>query len=492
MKKLEIFIFSSIFYISWIFINNFFENIFYSFIILLVVGLFFLVICLKLKKYKILFIFSILSFCIWIFVSKYYLSKVNENLDFLKNFSWNVEIVSEINYLKEIKDWEFIYNVKILEISWKKPKNKINSEFVSNNNFEKLKKWEIIKNTSKIYTYKNSSDFAYKNFMIANWYYFKQYSKNFQKIWENKINIIEEKIIFLREKLLAVIKELFPKNEAIFLGGILLWAREELPEELKQNFNNSWLTHFIAVSGFNITILIVFFTFFIKYLPKTLRLLTMSIIIFLFVLLVWFSAPVVRAWIMGFIGYLVLQNGRQGNILAISLLTLILMVTHNPFSINYDVSLHLSFLAVLWIIYTEKFFNKIFSFLPNFFEIRTAVSITFAALVFTLPIMIFGFWQLSIISPLTNLLVSWSIPLAMLFWFLSVIWYLIYPFLGIILWFFAFLLLKWNIFVVNFFWSKEFLVLKTDFWEYSWYFQLIYMIILWFIVLYFKPNKKEE
>lgn len=327
--------------------------------------------------------------------------------------------------------------------------------------------------------------------MLSNWYYFKQFANKYEKIKKNEINFIEKNIIQLRENLLNIIKENFPQNEAIFLGWILLWAREELPIELKQNFNNSWLTHFIAVSWFNITILIVFFSVFIKYLPKTLQILTMFIIIFLFVILVWPSAPVIRAWIMRFIGYLVLQNGRQWNILAISLLTLLIMVTYNPLSINYDVSLHLSFLAVFWIIYTEKFFNKIFSFLPIFFEIRSAISITFSAMVFTLPIMIFWFWQISIISPISNLLVSWSIPLVMLFWFLSVIFFIFFPFLWSIIWFFAFLLLKWNILIVNFFWSKEFLVLKTDFWENAWYFQIIYLIFFVFIIMYFKANKKE-
>ena len=217
----------------------------------------------------------------------------------------------------------------------------------------------------------------------------------------------------------------------------------------------------------------------------------MSIIILLFVILVWPTPPVVRAWIMWFIGYLVLQNGRQWNILAIWLLTLVIMVSFNPFSINYDVSLHLSFLAVLWIIYTEKFFNNLFKFLPNIFEIRSAISITLSALVFTLPVMIFSFWQLSIISPISNLLISWSIPLAMLFWFLSVILYLVFAKLWIIIWFFAYLLLKWDITVVNTFWSMDFLVLKTNFWEYKWYYELIYLIAIAFIIIYFMANKKE-
>lgn len=215
----------------------------------------------------------------------------------------------------------------------------------------------------------------------------------------------------------------------------------------------------------------------------------MSFIIIVFVILVWPSAPVVRAWIMWIIWFIVVENWRKWNILAILLLTLSIMSTLNPLSINYDVSLHLSFLAVLWIIYTEKFFNNFFKFLPDFFEIRTAISITFAALSFTFPIMIFSFWQLTTIAPISNLLVSWSIPLAMLFWFLSIIFYLIFQKIWIIFWFITYLLLRWDIEVVNFFWSIDFLVLKTNFWEYSWYYQFISFIILSFIIIFF--NKKD-
>lgn len=68
MNKLNIFIFSCIFYISWIFINNFFENIYLSLIALLFIELFFLVIYIKTKKFKLLFLFCNISFIIWVFI----------------------------------------------------------------------------------------------------------------------------------------------------------------------------------------------------------------------------------------------------------------------------------------------------------------------------------------------------------------------------------------------------------------------------------------
>ncbi|RAL57931.1 hypothetical protein BLD25_01080 [Candidatus Gracilibacteria bacterium GN02-872] len=486
--KINIFIFSSIFYISGIFINNFFGNILFSFIVLLLVELFFLIIYLKNKKFLNIQIFGTFAFILGIFISSFNLEKIEENLNFVNKFTGKTEIISEIEEVKEVKEGDIIYKGRIISIDNLKPKNDIYAETFVKNKGNRLKKGEIIKANSKVYVYKDSSGFSYKKFMISNGYYFKYYANGFTKIGENKVNFLEEKIIGLREEMLSIIRKIYPENEAIFLGGILLGAREELPKELKQNFNNSGLTHFIAVSGFNITILIVFFSIFLKYLPKYFQIPVMSIIILLFVILVGPSAPVVRAGIMGFIGYLVLQNGRQNNILATSLLTLLIMVSFNPLSVNHDISLHLSFLAVFGIIYTEKFFNRIFKFLPNVFEIRTAISITFSALVFTLPVMMFGFGRVSTVSPITNLLVSWSIPLAMLFGFLSIVFYAFFAKLGIIIGFFAYLLLRWNIEIVNFFGSMDFLVLKSDFGEYKGYYQLIYLIIFTFIIIYFKKK----
>jgi competence protein ComEC len=52
--------------------------------------------------------------------------------------------------------------------------------------------------------------------------------------------------------------------------------------------------------------------------------------------------------------------------------------------------------------------------MPNIFEIRTAFSLTFSALISTFPIMMFNFGQISLVAPLSNVLVSWTIPIVML------------------------------------------------------------------------------
>ena len=127
------------------------------------------------------------------------------------------------------------------------------------------------------------------------------------------------------------------------------------------------------------------------------------------------------------------------------------MATYSPLSINYDVSLHLSFAAVIGIIYLQKWLHSIFKSVPNIFEIREALVLTCAALIPTLPIMVINFGQFSILSVFANILVTWTIPIAMLGGFLSIIVYYFFPFIAQIIAFFTWLLLKWDIMIVHFF-----------------------------------------
>jgi hypothetical protein len=110
--------------------------------------------------------------------------------------------------------------------------------------------------------------------------------------------------------------------------------------------------------------------------------------------------------------------------------------------------------------------------------------LTLSSLIFTFPIMMFNFWQISLIAPISNVLVSWTIPIIMLIWFLSLIFYSILPILWIIIGYFSRILLRWDILVENTLWEFKYSVIKNDFWEYRWYCEIIYFMILVFIILW--------
>lgn len=490
MDKKYNLIFPWISYLLWIFINNLSFWITTSLLVLLFIVVLFLLLFFKNKKYAIISSFIIIWFSLWICVSEYNNLNIEKNKQIINKITDKNKIETEITKISKIDEKYTVYLWKIIKIDDKKVNKDIYLEIYLNWNY-KLENKSLIEFNSKIFLYESFNWFDYNKYMLSKDTYFKTYPYTYEKILANKENFIIKWIENLRDNMLEIINTIYTKNEAIFLWWILLWARESMPKELSTNFNNSWLTHLIAVSWFNITIIIIFFWYIIKPFPNYLKVVLMSLIIVLFTILVWYWAAVIRASIMWIIWYIVISSWRQWNILSIIILTLVLMVSFSPLSLNYDISLHLSFLAVLWIIYSQKYIESIFRFLPNIFEIKTAFCLTISAMIFTLPIMLFNFGQVSIISPLSNLLVIWTIPIAMLFWFLSIILYYLSPILWIIIGYFAWILLKWDLLIVNYFWSSIYSTIKYDFWEYKWYYELLYFFILSFIILWFKKTKTD-
>lgn len=489
LSKNRIFNLSVIWFLSGVFIQNTLFSILWSFCLLGVFTLLAFNTYLYTKKHFI-YMLSIIVWCVvWICLSWIFWNTIIQNEKLLTPYYyWQHEMQFVIKDVYKVKDYSIEYKGKLVDIDNKDIDREIYAIISVPMNF-KVEKWYTIAFRSKLYKIDNFDGFNYIKYLQSQDIYFKSYVVWLSVLDRDWLSTFESTIYNFRKKFLQIIHEIYPKREAIFLWGILVWARENLPDDLKEDFNNSGLTHFIAVSWFNMTILIIFFAYILQFCPLYFRAIIITISIILFTLLVWDTPPVVRAAIMGIIGYFVLISGRSNSSLSIILLTAFLMVCVSPLSLNHDVSFHLSFLAVVGILYTQWFFKRVFSFLPEAFAIKEAVVLTFAALSFTLPIMIFNFGQVSFLAPIANVLVTWTIPLAMLLGFLSVIGYVIYPSLWIFIWFFDWLFLRYDMLIVNVFGNFEFSLIKIDFGEFWIYLEAIYFIMLIFLVMIFKQQQ---
>lgn len=436
----------------------------------------------------------LLSFFLWAFGGSYYSSlhytkistKLEQSQKYLGLYNDFQAEVGDVYRRAEFYDEYFIEISKIEKERFADP---IWGLVRFPKNFH-LNVGEYISFSGKMYELEDFDGFAYKDFMLSRDIYFSLSSTNFERIWTSK-KWIHYYMRHYREILLDRIWSLYPQEEAIFLGGILFWARENIPKELKEDFNNSWLTHFIAVSGFNITLCIIFVTALFGFLPIFPRifLVVATIIAFSFFVGLW--APVVRAAIMGIIAYVLSQYGNKSHNFILLLFTALVMTLWSPFALNYNVSMHLSFLAVIWILYTQELWKKLCVFLPEIFSIREAFVLTLAALSFSLPVMIFQFWQVSLFAPIANIAVTWTIPLAMLVGALSLLSDVISPFLGQMVGFIAWILLYYDIQMVHFFWNLEFALIRFDFWAYKNIGQIVYFIILTYILFLYHSRKKK-
>lgn len=489
MFRNKIFIFFLFSFFVWVFAGNILFDFALIVIFLCIVMMFLIVLLWSLKKHH-LFLFFIWFWIVfwWLYswVNNYFLSQKKLFIEPFYNQSQS--IIWEIESLYKKSSNYNSYVVKIYSLNDIASPNIYALMYYPKNYI--LEKWDILSFESKITQIDNfTENFNYKKFLQSKNIYF--------QLFVNNVDIIEKKefpkwrqfILDTRKNILDIVYNMYPKDEAVFLAGILIGAREDMDEELSNNFNNSWLTHLVAVSGFNITIIIIFLWFLLKFFPVFIRTFIICVSIIFFVLLVWDNVPVVRAWIMWLIGYFIIISGRKADSLTLLLFTAFVMTLYNPLYLNYDSSFHLSFLAVVGLLYFQTFWTKIFFFLPSLFAIKESFVLTMSALTTTLPIMIFSFGQLTFFAPITNMLVWWVIPFAMLFWFLSVIGQIFSSTIGFIFWFINYFFLKYVILVANYFWSLEFWVIKIDFWMYSIYLEILYFFILIFLIIYFWQQK---
>lgn len=214
---------------------------------------------------------------------------------------------------------------------------------------------------------------------------------------------------------------LFPEPSASFEAGLLTGSRKGIPDYLLEAFNITGLTHIIAISGYNISLIIILISSLFKNSSRRIKVPFIIVFIILFTIFVGASAAVVRASIMGIISVMALWFGRQSQVINALLVSAFVMVFWNPVTLLYDVGFQLSFLATLGLILVGNTIMDLTKFLPEKFGIREAFAMTLSAQIFALPIILVNFGRFSLISPVANVLIVPVIPFAMFFGFISVI-----------------------------------------------------------------------
>lgn len=217
------------------------------------------------------------------------------------------------------------------------------------------------------------------------------------------------------------------------MSAMLLNEREGLPLSLRRDMRRTGLSHLLALSGLHLSLFSTFLAWLMRLfpLPRRTGLLAEMALILLYMTLVGLPLSVCRAGIMLLLSRLSFFAAREADA-PTSLLfgaTLIVLVDH---AAVYDVSLWLSVLATLGILLWQEWHLGRTPHSPVLAEEKApvcsgrfrsllrrggqALAITGAATLATLPLSSLTFGEFSLLSPLTNLLLS---PLACLYLFLS-------------------------------------------------------------------------
>jgi competence protein ComEC len=218
----------------------------------------------------------------------------------------------------------------------------------------------------------------------------------------------------VRRRFAAGMQSALPEPLASFAMGLLIGQRATLPDNVKQDLLMVGLTHIIAVSGYNLTIMLEASRGLFGKASKRLATLGAFALIGMFLLLAGSSASIIRAAIVSMLSIIASYYGRSFKPLGLILLAAAITVWANPVYLWSDVSWYLSFLAFYGVMVLAPALGA--RLRPGReLPLPAAVALeSICAEVMTLPYVLHVFGQMSLIGLPANVLVVTLVPLAML------------------------------------------------------------------------------
>ena len=350
-----------------------------------------------------------------------------------------------------------------------------------------------IKVTGKLEAPAVYDDFNYKDYLLKDGIYS---IVNFPKIvMVSKVHqyslfsYIYEKILYAKDRLSQSISDNFLPPQSLILEGIILGNNKNITSDLRNKLNDSGLRFLTAISGVHVVILSAILISFILFLGlrRNYAFCFSIIFIWLYIVITGFSASGIRAAIMGSIFIFAGVFGRQNTSSRAIVLAGALMLLQNPLLLIYDIGFQLSFMASLGIIYLKPLINYFLKYIfkENFKELVNIISITFTAQIFTLPIMVYNFGTISLVAPITNILILPIMPWILSFGFLFTIFASISMFLGWIFYMPCWLLITYFLKVMDFFSQPR---MAENLTNVSWIWLLITYLVIGFFTWFL--NKK--
>jgi competence protein ComEC len=228
-------------------------------------------------------------------------------------------------------------------------------------------------------------------------------------------NTVRAWIYDLRGELSSALEDALPEPEAALAQGILLGRRASLPDDLKEDLNDTNTSHLIAVSGYNVTLVAGLFIASLAWLIGRRPAAWLALLaITAYAVLVGLEPSVQRAAIMGGLYIVGTALGRQSGALQGLALAGAGMTAFDPLLMK-DVSFQLSFASALGlIVFSPPLRARIEAGLARWSPHRELagplravielLAVTVAAIAFTLPITAVNFHRVSLIAIPANLL----------------------------------------------------------------------------------------
>ena len=480
MTASKILLYFCLSFISGIFLSSFLKISQIYLLGFLIFGIFLISALWQYKK------FVVIGFCILFLAGGIWrhqfaeLRITNNELGKLNGQKQNVTLIGIVVAEPDLRE----NNVK-LTIKPEKIEGKI---LVTTNLYPEYQYGDRLKINGKLETPLAFEDFNYRDYLAKDGIYSVMDWPKIELIERNQGNFVYAKILNFKNKLReSIYRNLSPPQSSI-LGALILGDKRQMSADLKQKLNVAGVRHITAVSGLHVAIL----TSILMTLLMGLGLWRQQafyfaiILITLFIVMTGLQPSAIRAGIMGGLFLFAQYLGRMNTSSRTIVFAATLMLVQNPLLLKLDVGFQLSFLAMMGIIYFLPIFQDFLRKIPNFLQLRSLLAMTISAQIFTLPILIYNFGYLSLVSPITNVLIVPLLPYVMGLGFTFGIAGLIFQPLGWILSLPCWLLLTYLIKIIDFFsqpWAFKSL-------EISWVWLIISYLILGLVTWRLQESQK--
>ncbi len=213
-----------------------------------------------------------------------------------------------------------------------------------------------------------------------------------------------------RQRFFVGVKTALPEPIASFGLGLLVGIRALIPKAMQAELTLVGLSHLVAVSGYNLTIIVAAVDRALKRAGRGVALVISLWLIVGFLIVTGASASIVRASLVSVLSLLASFYGLRFNPLTLILIVAGVTAAAEPKYLT-DLGWLLSFLAFFGILVVAPAVEARLGH-PKSILVRLFIE-SFTAQILTLPLILFMFGQLSIVAPLSNLVILPLVPLAM-------------------------------------------------------------------------------
>ena len=223
---------------------------------------------------------------------------------------------------------------------------------------------------------------------------------------------IKRKIMRFKGIIESRFNQNLPEPEASLLAGIVLGSKRGLPEDFYLALQKTGTLHIVVASGFNITVILGFMAAYLSgILRREIAIILGIVAVVVYTIMAGAEPAIVRAAIMGSLGFLGQILGRKSESLRLLLIAVIVMLLIKPLMI-FDIGFQLSVAATLGLILLGSRLEMIFS---RVWLIGKDLGQTLAAQVMVWPLIMIHFGKMSWFSPIVNSLILWLVPIIMSF-----------------------------------------------------------------------------